>query len=66
MRCQLLACLIVSIVFASQDGSAEEKPAINSKAPSFTLQDQSGQPRTLDELLKDRNVALVFYRSADW
>ena len=66
MRVQLLACLIVSLVFAYQEGNGQERAAINSKAPSFTLQDQSGNSHNLDELLKGRNVALVFYRSADW
>ncbi len=36
------------------------------KAPAFTLPDQAGKPRTLDEFLKQGKVALVFYRSADW
>ncbi len=35
-------------------------------APKFTLKDQDGKDRSLDELLKRGNVALVFYRSADW
>ena len=67
MRFQwMLLCLIVPLVFASQRGSGQERAAVDSKAPSVTLQDQNGKPRTLDELLKERNVALVFYRSADW
>jgi len=36
------------------------------KAPLFTLKDQEGKERSLDELLKKGKVALVFYRSADW
>ena len=36
------------------------------KAPKFTLKDQEGKERPLDDLLKKGNVALVFYRSADW
>jgi hypothetical protein len=66
MRFQLLACLIVSLVLVSQDVVGQEGAAINSKAPGFTLQDQNGKPQAVDKLLKDRNVALVFYRSADW
>ena len=37
------------------------------RAPKFTLEDQEGRERSLDEFLKkDKKVALVFYRSADW
>jgi cytochrome oxidase Cu insertion factor (SCO1/SenC/PrrC family) len=50
------------------------KPAPNEKAglkvgeqaPKFTLKDQDGKERSLDDLLKKGKVALVFYRSADW
>ena len=36
------------------------------KAPKFTLKDQEGKERSLDEFLGQGKVALVFYRSADW
>jgi cytochrome oxidase Cu insertion factor (SCO1/SenC/PrrC family) len=39
---------------------------IGAKAAGFTLKDQNGQERSLDELLKKGNVALVFFRSASW
>ncbi len=39
---------------------------VGEKAPKFTLKDQQGADRSLDELLKKGKVALVFYRSADW
>jgi cytochrome oxidase Cu insertion factor (SCO1/SenC/PrrC family) len=39
---------------------------VGTKAPTFTLKDQEGKERTLDEFLKKGKVALVFYRSADW
>ncbi len=39
---------------------------VGSKAPRFTLKDQEGKDRSLDDLLKKGKVALVFYRSADW
>ena len=41
-------------------------PKIGADAPKFTLKDQEGKERSLDELLKKGKVALVFYRSADW
>jgi cytochrome oxidase Cu insertion factor (SCO1/SenC/PrrC family) len=39
---------------------------VGEKAPRFTLKDQDGKDRSLDDLLKKGEVALVFYRSADW
>ena len=46
----------------------EERTGLNVgvKAPKFTLQDQEGKERSLDEFLGKGKVALVFYRSADW
>ena len=39
---------------------------VGEKAPKFSLKDQEGKERSLDDLLKKGKVALVFYRSADW
>jgi len=39
---------------------------VGENAPRFTLKDQAGNARSLDEFLKKGSVALVFYRSADW
>jgi len=69
--------LVVSLaLFAASDVGAQSKgkPApeeqtglqVGAKAPKFTLKDQQGTERSLDELLKRGKVALVFYRSADW
>ena len=41
-------------------------PAGGAKAPAFTLKDQKGEARTLEDFLKKGKVALVFYRSARW
>jgi len=38
--------------------------AIGEKAPGFTLKDQSGKERRLDEWLKGGRLAVVFHRSA--
>ncbi len=40
--------------------------AVGEAAPGFLLPDQNGEPRSLEQLLQAGNVALVFYRSADW
>jgi cytochrome oxidase Cu insertion factor (SCO1/SenC/PrrC family) len=48
---------------------APEEPTglkVGTEAPKFTLKDQEGKERSLDEYLKKGKVALVFYRSADW
>jgi cytochrome oxidase Cu insertion factor (SCO1/SenC/PrrC family) len=53
---------------------ARRKPAadeqvglkVGAKAPTFTLKDQEGKDRSLDEFVKKGTVALVFFRSADW
>jgi thiol-disulfide isomerase/thioredoxin len=42
------------------------KDNIGANAPKFTLKDQKGEERSLDEFVKRGKVALVFYRSADW
>jgi cytochrome oxidase Cu insertion factor (SCO1/SenC/PrrC family) len=63
----LLAALDVQV-------KAQGKPApeeltglkVGAKAPSFSLKDQQGKERSLNEFLKKGKVALVFYRSADW
>ena len=39
---------------------------VGEPAPKFTLKDQEGRERSLDEFLTNGKVALVFYRSADW
>ena len=39
---------------------------VGEKAPRFTLKDQEGKERSLEEFLGKGKVALVFYRSADW
>jgi hypothetical protein len=60
--------LSLAVVGSAGDQAPEEKTGlkVGSKAPAFTLQDQAGNERTLDEFLKHGNVALVFYRSASW
>jgi len=47
---------------------AEPMPrlAVGERAHPFRLQDQRGEERTLQEILAQGSVALVFYRSADW
>jgi hypothetical protein len=41
-------------------------PQVGDRVPSFILQDQRGQPRTLSSLMGPKGAVLVFFRSADW
>ena len=40
--------------------------AIGEPAPDFQLADQHGEQHSLTDLVAAGNVALVFFRSADW
>ena len=69
-----LAASVALLVTPALRAQEKGKPAaeslsglkVGSKAPRFTLKDQEGKERSLDDLLKKGKVALVFYRSADW
>ena len=65
----------LSLLFAANlraQGKAKPAPEeqtglkVGVKAPKFTLKDQEGRERSLDEFLTKGKIALVFYRSADW
>jgi hypothetical protein len=60
--------LLATTPLRAADPAPEAKTGLKlgAKAPAFTLKDQSGKERSLDEFLKKGKVALVFYRSADW
>ena len=64
----IAAGLIVAGSSRAADPAADEKTGlkIGEKAPAFTLKDQNGKDRTLEEFTQQGKVALVFYRSADW
>ncbi|MBP90263.1 MAG: hypothetical protein CMJ64_26735 [Planctomycetaceae bacterium] len=66
MRLYSLMCVTLFVVLASQRSIGQETLSVDSEAPSFTLKDQDGKQRSLDDLVKAGNVALVFYRSASW
>jgi cytochrome oxidase Cu insertion factor (SCO1/SenC/PrrC family) len=74
IRSMALAAAVVLLAAPTAFSQGKAKPAPNEnaglkvgeKAPKFTLKDQEGKERSLDDLLKKGKVALVFYRSADW
>lgn len=41
-------------------------PEVGSTVPAFSLVDQNGQPRGIDNLKGPNGLVLVFVRSADW
>ena len=54
---------------SSEPATGEYGPGlvVGTKAPNFTLKNQSGEDVSLSSLLESAEyVALVFYRSADW
>ena len=74
IRSMALAAAVVLLAAPTAWSQGKGKPApeeqtglkVGEKAPKFTLKDQEGKERSLDEFLKKGKVALVFYRSADW
>jgi cytochrome oxidase Cu insertion factor (SCO1/SenC/PrrC family) len=74
IRSMTLAAAVVLLAAPTAWSQAKGKPApeeqtglkVGEKAPKFTLTDQAGKERSLDEFLGKGKVALVFYRSADW
>ncbi|MGO9467197.1 MAG: hypothetical protein ACLQIB_14725 [Isosphaeraceae bacterium] len=70
----LVTAVVLLAAAAYSQGTGKGKPApeeqtglkVGEAAPLFTLKDQTGAERSLDDLLKKGKVALVFYRSADW
>jgi cytochrome oxidase Cu insertion factor (SCO1/SenC/PrrC family) len=74
IRSMALAAAVLLLAGPTAHAQGKARPApeeqtglkVGEKAPRFTLKDQQGAERSLDELLKKGKVALVFYRSADW
>lgn len=59
---------LLAAVVTAADPASDAKTGLKAgtKAPTFTLKDQSGKERSLTEFTKSGKVAIVFYRSADW
>jgi hypothetical protein len=50
----------------AQNDTYQTGPDAGEKVPSFTLADQNGAMRSLDDLMGDNGLLLVFSRSAGW
>ncbi len=72
MKLTMLVLISLVVVFSLGAprfaAAAEEQTpiAVGQKAPTFTLTDHNGKEQSLEALLKNGKVALVFYRSAGW
>lgn len=55
----------LEFVEAQNDGY-RTGPEIGQRVPDFSLSDQHGQTRSLNELMGPNGLLLVFSRSADW
>ena len=74
IRSMALAAAVALVAAPAVWAQSKGKPApeeqtgvkVGTVAPAFTLKDQEGQERSLNELLKKGKTALVFFRSADW
>jgi cytochrome oxidase Cu insertion factor (SCO1/SenC/PrrC family) len=66
LRWTLAALALAAPAWAADPPAEKTGLKLGDKAPAFTLKDQTGKERTLDEFVKAGKVALVFYRSAAW
>jgi len=41
-------------------------PKVGERLPPFSLNDQTGKPRTLESVMGPKGAMIVFFRSADW
>ena len=73
----LFCCVVAAAVLGSPWPTAAQAarervdvskkgPQVGERVPDFTLTDQAGRARTLQSLMGDRGLMLVFLRSADW
>ena len=45
---------------------SKKGPQVGERVPDFSLTDQNGRMRTLQSIMGERGLMLVFLRSADW
>jgi len=70
-RLNIMAGMILALCFGTAMGAESAQPektglAVGKKAPDWTLKDANGKEQSLQALIKNGPVALVFYRSANW
>ena len=68
----ILVCIVTVFCEGTADAQNDKSKAtpgikVGQEAPDFKLKDQNGKDVSLKDLGKEgKQVALVFYRSADW
>ncbi len=60
MRTKALTLVVIATLCAPGAMAHDAKPATGTKVDNFTLRDYRGNPYSLDEVRKDKIVALVF------
>ena len=61
------ALLLLGVGYALPAGAADRGPAIGKASPhALTLSDQSGDPRSRENLTGQRGLIILFTRSFDW
>ena len=53
-------------VFCVTVWAADYGLPVGSKMPAFSLPDQNGATRSLNDIMGPNGAAIVFFRSADW
>ena len=65
-RASSLVAAAILLLIGSTAANAASPIAVGQVAPKFALKNQAGSETSLAELVKQKPVALIFYRSADW
>ena len=65
--------LLLLLIVTAQGQSPREPidvdalgPQVGEELPDFSLPDQQGVVRTLDDIMGPRGALILFHRSADW
>lgn len=62
----LTTALLLAATTVAEPPDAKTGLQVGEKAPAFTLKDQHGKERSLEEFTKKGTVAIIFHRSANW
>jgi peroxiredoxin len=62
----LLSLTLFSTVSLAKSVSIDVGPNVGDKAPSLTVIDKNKKAVNIDELMAEKGVVILFFRSADW
>ena len=67
MRTKTIGSLAAALLFAQAAMAAESGPLAGELFPhSLAASDQAGKPQSLESVMGEKGVAILFVRSADW